>query len=401
MAKKPRREFHFVSGNSSKFWAIELKGKSFDVTYGKLGTNGRNQTKDFATPDKALAAYDKLVGEKIDNGYVEIDEGNISGDDSLSPAMFATTPNAHFENLSMFIGKKVVDYTSPDSVKKNAKVYAVRFSYDAEEYQDANTLLQGFLQTDGPATTEGLVIGNYAEGSGPAGDIVKTLVDNKDKFPNLIAIFFGDIVQSECEISWIENCDMSPILAAFPKLEMLRVRGGSGLEFKNAKHEKLRALGIETGGLNRKVVAQVSKAKFPNLEHLDLWLGTENYGGTCTVNDLQPILTGKPFPKLEHLGVRNSEIADDVAGVIANAPIVNKISSLDLSLGTMGDEGADALLTIHEDCSLKTIDVAENFIGSKTAKKLKSAAVKIIVNPQRTPEDWGEGELMRFVSVSE
>ena len=59
-----RREFHFVSGASSKFWAIEMKGQAFDVTYGKLGTAGRTQTKEFKSAEAAEKACEKLIGEK-------------------------------------------------------------------------------------------------------------------------------------------------------------------------------------------------------------------------------------------------------------------------------------------------------------------------------------------------
>ncbi|MCB9686452.1 MAG: WGR domain-containing protein [Alphaproteobacteria bacterium] len=66
------RRFELVDGKSSKFWEIELDGASFTVRYGRIGTNGQSQTKDFPTAAKASAEHDKLIKEKTGKGYSEI-----------------------------------------------------------------------------------------------------------------------------------------------------------------------------------------------------------------------------------------------------------------------------------------------------------------------------------------
>ena len=58
-------------GTSSKFWNIEFSGKSFTVTYGKIGTTGTSQTKKFTTPEACKKEADKLVKEKLKKGYHE------------------------------------------------------------------------------------------------------------------------------------------------------------------------------------------------------------------------------------------------------------------------------------------------------------------------------------------
>jgi uncharacterized protein (TIGR02996 family) len=65
------RTFVFTDEKSNKFWNIELQGKSFTVTFGRVGTNGQTQTKTFATDAKAKTEHDKLVAEKLKKGYVE------------------------------------------------------------------------------------------------------------------------------------------------------------------------------------------------------------------------------------------------------------------------------------------------------------------------------------------
>jgi predicted DNA-binding WGR domain protein len=42
------RRFKFRDDKSAKFWSIDLQGKSFTVRFGKIGTAGQTQTKDFA-----------------------------------------------------------------------------------------------------------------------------------------------------------------------------------------------------------------------------------------------------------------------------------------------------------------------------------------------------------------
>ena len=67
-----RREFHFQDGASNKFWVIELEGNTFTVQFGRLGTDGQTQTKDFSSEAAAKTAYDKLVAEKVKKGYKEV-----------------------------------------------------------------------------------------------------------------------------------------------------------------------------------------------------------------------------------------------------------------------------------------------------------------------------------------
>ncbi|NJK63330.1 MAG: WGR domain-containing protein [Synechococcaceae cyanobacterium SM2_3_1] len=48
-----KRTFYLKHGSSDKFWAIQLEGSSHTVNYGKTGTSGTTQTKDFPTESAA------------------------------------------------------------------------------------------------------------------------------------------------------------------------------------------------------------------------------------------------------------------------------------------------------------------------------------------------------------
>ncbi|MDF9831870.1 putative DNA-binding WGR domain protein [Ereboglobus sp. PH5-5] len=65
------RTFEFSDGSSNKFWTITLDGKAHTVNYGRIGTAGQTQTKEFASDSDAQKSFDKLVAEKTKKGYVE------------------------------------------------------------------------------------------------------------------------------------------------------------------------------------------------------------------------------------------------------------------------------------------------------------------------------------------
>ncbi len=72
-SEKTKRRFEFVEGKSDKFWEIEVAGAEVTVRYGRSGANGQTNVKAF--PDEAAARKhaDKLIEEKTDKGYEEVD----------------------------------------------------------------------------------------------------------------------------------------------------------------------------------------------------------------------------------------------------------------------------------------------------------------------------------------
>ena len=66
-----KQRFTCTEGNSNKFWEIEITGKNFTVTYGKLGTKGQSLSKSFDTEEKCQKEANKLIAEKTKKGYKE------------------------------------------------------------------------------------------------------------------------------------------------------------------------------------------------------------------------------------------------------------------------------------------------------------------------------------------
>lgn len=65
------RRFEFVGGGSNKYWEISQAGQQVTVHFGRIGTNGQTQTKDFESWDAAAEHVRKMVDEKLREGYQE------------------------------------------------------------------------------------------------------------------------------------------------------------------------------------------------------------------------------------------------------------------------------------------------------------------------------------------
>src|SRR4030095_7063982 len=68
----PVRRFEFVEGGSRKFWEIAVGPISFTVRFGRLGTQGQQQTKSYYEERKTRHEADKLIAEKLKKGYREV-----------------------------------------------------------------------------------------------------------------------------------------------------------------------------------------------------------------------------------------------------------------------------------------------------------------------------------------
>lgn len=79
------RRFELVEDGSSKFWEITVDGGSFTVRYGRIGSAGQTQKKDFAGAPQAAAAAAKLIAEKTGKGYLEVAAAANAGNAAPAP----------------------------------------------------------------------------------------------------------------------------------------------------------------------------------------------------------------------------------------------------------------------------------------------------------------------------
>jgi predicted DNA-binding WGR domain protein len=68
-ATKQKVELEYRKGRSQKYWAIEVKGSSHTVRFGRIGTAGQSKTKAFDSREAAQRDAEKLIAEKRKKGY--------------------------------------------------------------------------------------------------------------------------------------------------------------------------------------------------------------------------------------------------------------------------------------------------------------------------------------------
>ncbi|MER8056517.1 MULTISPECIES: STM4015 family protein [unclassified Streptomyces] len=315
---------------------------------------------------------------------------------------------SNVEHLKELHGLPAFEF-EPEPQRELPEAGAVAWRLAVDPYGDSDIafeeLWDRFLGAVDPAGIRAIIVGPWGEAYDNDSElIVNRLVKDRERLTGLRAVFIGDLEMEEAEISWIEQTDVTPVLAAYPRLAELGIRGGSGLRFPAVRHEGLRTLRFEAGGLPGEVVRGVAGSELPALEHLDMWLGVPEYGGDATVADLAPVLAGGGFPALRHLGLRNSEIQDEIAAAVASAPVVAQLASLDLSMGVLTDEGMTALLGGQPLTHLTRLDLHHNYVTEAVAERVRAALEPsgVEVDLSEPGDTWEHGGVVhRYTAVAE
>jgi hypothetical protein len=306
-----------------------------------------------------------------------------------------------YEHDDEFAGKKIVTWEPGKPVEKlEESVYRIAKEYDAEE--EWTDLFAQFLEQPNADQVTGLVIGSWSDEvfDDDSSRVIEALVAVRAKLPRLIALFLGDVTFEESEISWIQQSDVSPLFGAYPALQHFRVRGGNGLAPGTIRSDALKSLVVESGGLDASVVRDVLRSELPALEHLELWLGTDNYGATTTMADLEPLFASDLFPNLRSLGLRDSDLEDEIAQAAAHSPLLERVRVLDLSLGVLTDAGAQALVDSPAVLRLEKLDIHHHYCSEEMVARLEGLGIQVDASDRETPHEWG-GEEHRYVAVGE
>jgi len=268
----------------------------------------------------------------------------------------------------------------------------IRLSVGYDEYEDGvrmSDLIEKLATGPDAASLSILTIGEWGQAYENSPDsFLETLNSHKDHFPQLTKLFIGDMSSEECEVSWINQTNLSSLLTAFPNLTSLTIKGSQELSLQPLVHERLQELVIICGGLPTSVLEEIKEAKLPELRRLELFLGVEDYGFDGGLEDVLPLLEPALFPKLTYLGLKDSEIQDEIAAAIANAPIIDQLEVLDLSYGTLTDEGAEALLASDRIKSLKHLNLSYHYMSDEMVGRWKKSGISVdVTDQQETDED--------------
>jgi len=346
-----KRVFIFQDFKSQKFWSIDTVGTEVTVNYGKLGTDGQIQVKQFASEAEATKAADKLIAEKTKKGYVE----------------------------------------STEETAKNSKVEAKKYGLSYDDFDNGKGqefLLNKMLNDKKLPDIKQLTIGCWDFESGDCQELVNGMIANKDKFAHVEELFWGDIDMEESEISWIEQTDLAPLIDIFPKLQKLIIKGTNNLKIGVKNRSTLKSLEIVSGGLPSSVVEEIIKSSFPNLERLRLFVGVDDYGFDGSADTFAPLFSKAKFPKIKDFGIINSDLQDDFVKMVLESDILPQLEILDLSCGVLTDKGGQMLLdNINKIEHLQFIDMKYNYLSEEMCKKLRKLPVKVDVSDPQGDED--------------
>jgi hypothetical protein len=310
-----------------------------------------------------------------------------------------------YESSKQFNNKPVVDLSSETKKQDLSKISPmVRVDVFEEKGKQFQDYFEHFLATQDTSNLDSLVIGYWSDDydmsdTKPMSKMIESLFTNIKKLSALKALFVGAIEQEESEVSWIELADLAPFINKDFSLEYFRARGAGNFFKSDLKSTTLKKLALETGGMSATTIQHILRSDLPNLEYLELWIGDDNYGST-TVDTLIPLLNTKQFSKLRYLGLRNCDFADELAIPLANAPILEQLEILDLSLGALGNTGAEALATSKLLGNLKKLNVDHHYIDDAALKKLKEV-VSELSSADKQEVDVYDGEEYRYIFVSE
>lgn len=221
-------------------------------------------------------------------------------------------------------------------------------------------------------------------------------VVNSPRGSSIKRLCFDDYTSEDCEISWTPFGDFSPYWSKLPALEWLHIRSGAGGTLGALDLPNLKTFIRESGGLSEGEIESIVRAKWPKLERLDVWFGSDGYGAEGNVSLVQPLLDGVGLERLTHLGFVNCEFSSELLAATLQSKVLPKLKVLDFSKGILGDADVEVMLkNVDRLKHLERLDVSENLIDD--VDRLKAALRNVVAEDQRDDDD---GEY-RYCAVGE
>lgn len=454
-----------AEGRSQKFWEVSVDGKSLKARFGKVGANGQTTVKNFPTEEAARRHQDKLVAEKVKEGYrlVKPPRAPVSTvpeqrNPELEQAIYANPHDRQAfavlgdwlqergdvrgELISLHLANKhdqardfierhantllgtLADHQEVHDEGSNNSRSHLRTDEQEREWQ--RTQSQAFLWRNGFIYRCRLSHDSYSDGNfdGETSDLLEDVLahpsgrfivefafqsngdPNENDLQSIIDVLarhappttrkitFGDNVD---QISWHHTGNLARLWPRVQGLTTFEIETGE-FEVGAMSLPALERAVFITGGLTASCGKDIATAKLPSVKHLEIYYGTANYGGTCTLEDVLPLLERTDLPNLRYLGLKNSEFADDIARAMKGAKVLAGLETLDLSRGTMSDAGALALAAARDSLKhLKRLDLTRNFLTDEGIRAVQGLCPVVITDDQEDAEDEDD----RYVSISE
>ncbi|MBL1078590.1 hypothetical protein JK358_29715 [Nocardia sp. 2] len=190
--------------------------------------------------------------------------------------------------------------------------------------------LDRFLATARTEPVTALVVGGHIEMGTEPQAVVDALVERRDRFPNLRALFLSEI--DDDQISDVDDTAVGALAMAFPNLRELTVCLTGGTNFDPIEHSGLRRLVWYSDCLYPEVIASIAGSELPALEYLELWNG-ETFAESREESEhaaFEALCHTTTLPRLHHLGLRGFTFAEEIAAQLAGTPLRRQLTALRL-----------------------------------------------------------------------
>jgi len=277
-------------------------------------------------------------------------------------------------------------------------IYRLAIAYNSE--LELSALFFRFLANPASAQTPAIIIGQ-CHGDDPSEgteEAVELLVSARSKLPRLRGIFLGDLISEEtrspgsCKRTFRRCSSLTRIWSIYACAGP-RTQSGRALDARETQ--------ILDPGNRRaapRLLHEVPGEPTAGPRIFGVMARDASLRRRCGGSRLRPLFSGGPFPALKHLGLRDSEIADEIAGALSPAPILSRLEALDLSLGTLSDKGGQALLDNPALKQLKRLDLHRHYLSDAMMAALKKAFPGVNVNDPQGSDTKADD---RYVAVSE
>ncbi|MDQ3335286.1 MAG: WGR domain-containing protein [Myxococcota bacterium] len=435
VVRAPNGKRYFERGN--EFWEARVSYCTVKMRFGKQGTRGQSTNEGFRTDADTQAGLERFISKKLKEGFTErvgpvVVTSSIEArkNPALEKAILANPDDADAymvyadwlqdqgdprgELIALQTGgkkaaaKKLLDqhvdyFLGPlkehqicyDGFRaekkaafhwKNGFIHAVRLAHNqhADNWDGklAKDVLEPLLKHPSGKFIVELTIN---ENDDPSDDTLDDIfaVIAKRGMPTLRKLRIGDDVS---QISWYRVGNLGKLWKAVPNLTHLDIGAGEfalgTIELPNLAHAVFR-----TGGLSRQSAKAIATAKWPKIEHLEVFYGAKNYGGNCTPKDVAPLLDRTDLPKLAYLAVKDAEFQNELVPHLAKSKLVKQLTTLDISEGILTDDAVPMFLEHADAFKHLVLDVSGTYLSKGALKKLKGVAKQIIAKDIRDDDD--------------
>ncbi len=440
------RRYEFVEGTSKKFWQIELEGESFTTRWGRIGTDGQEKSQDFDSAADARKAHDKLIAEKEKKGYQLVGgddpharpltqkavsnpelEAAIAGnrDDNHAWQVYADWLIQHGETW----GENIAAVSAGQSRATQQTEVQVALLAGAEaklewkrgvieqitlepsepdKENPMDAVLDRLLRHPAGRLLRKLSLGLPPNADGDTGWHMEApikVMAAAGPLPLLEELDMSLPSEHMDQVSWRWLGDVRGVWKAAPRLQTLLLlgssstNGGTAVKLAPIEAPLLKKLVFESSGLDIVAPEEIGASVLPKLEHLELYLGREEYGCSSTVKSLAGILAGKGLPKLTYLGLKNSEWEAQLIEAVANSEILKRLKIVDFSMGMMFDDAATALDQHAEKFRhLDRLILDDNFFTDEHIAKLQSILPNADFGTQKTADG---DDNYRYTTIAE